>query len=318
MLNRIIEKSLNKEQLLNNEIDYLLKLDTKTLTEAADRIKSHFFDKSVEFCSIINAKSGRCPEDCKFCAQSSHYNTSIKIYDFLDIETIKKAIEYAKSKNVKRFSIVTSGKKLDKANFNKLIEAIKTIKQLGLKADVSVGILSYDEIMALKDAGLDGFHHNLETSRSYFKNVCTTHEYDEDVESIKSAKKAGLFVCSGGIFGIGESWQDRIEMALLLKDLNVDSVPLNFLTPIKGTPYENRPILSKDEALRIIAIFRFILSDKHIRVCGGRSTVFGLDDKFQVLKSGANGIMVGNYLTTTGFSVDSDLDDIKRLSLKLA
>jgi len=186
------------------------------------------FDEEIDLCSIVNAKSGLCSEDCTFCAQSAHYNTNISTYDFIDEHTLLSNIEFCKSKGVKRFSIVTSGKTLDDDTFKKVLKGVKHIKDAGLIPDLSVGILSKNQLLALKEVGLEGYHHNLETSRSYFQNVCTTHKYDEDVQVVKDAVDLGFYVCSGCIFGIGESWNDRIELAFELKSLNVHSIPVNF------------------------------------------------------------------------------------------
>ena len=318
MLERIIKKAKGLESLDNEEIEFVIKCDNiEEICEAANEVKEHFFSNKIQFCSIINAKSGKCSEDCKFCAQSAHYNTKSPVYGFVDLSEIERRAREYKRYGVKRFSIVTSGKSLPKKDLNKLLDGIKIIRESGLLADASVGILDRETLIRLKEAGLSGYHHNLETSRSYFKNVCTTHEYEEDVSCIKNAVELGFFVCSGGIFGIGESWHHRVELALTLKEMNVDSIPLNFLNPIKGTPYENLTPLSEDEALKIIALYRFLLPDKQIRICGGRNTVFKKETKYKILKSGASGLMVGNYLTVSGFDIPSDLEDIKRLGLTL-
>ncbi|KAA0259462.1 biotin synthase BioB [Deferribacter autotrophicus] len=318
MIEKIIKKSKELQTLNNDEIEFIIRCDNiKEICEAADEVKKHFFDNKVQFCSIINAKSGRCSEDCKFCAQSAHYNTESPVYEFIDLDNIEKRVKEYKQYGIKRFSIVTSGKSLSRKDIDKLVEGVKIVRENGLLADVSVGILDKDTLIKLKNAGLSGFHHNLETSRSYFKNVCTTHDYEEDVLCVKNAVELGFFVCSGGIFGIGENWYHRVELALTLKELNVDSIPLNFLNPIKGTPYEHLSPLSEDEALKIIALYRFLLPNKQIRVCGGRNIVFTKTTKHKILESGAFGIMVGDYLTVSGFDIPSDLEDIKKLNLKL-
>jgi biotin synthase len=314
MLDTIINKSLKKINLNDNEFSYLINFplnEIEKLIIAANKVKNFYFANKVELCSIINAKSGRCQEDCKFCAQSAHYNTNIEEYDFIDTETIKIQAKRLKEKGVKNFSIVTSGTTLEKEHIDKLIESIKIISSIGLLPDISVGILDKKTLKILKDAGCYGFHHNLETSESFFPNMCSTHDYIDDVNTVKNAVEMGYYVCSGGIFGLGENWKHRIELALTLKSLNVDSIPINFLTPIKGTPFGNRPVLSASEALKIVAVFRLILPDKQIRVCGGRNTVFSDKTKLDVLKAGASGIMVGNYLTQLGFSLEDDIKMLK-------
>ena len=318
MLNKLTEKAMNKKSLTNEELKFIVDYpDIDKLCKAACKIKQRFFNSNIEFCSIINAKSGKCSEDCKFCAQSSYYKTNILKYDFVDLGKIEKQANELKKYKVKRFSIVTSGKSPTSKDLEKIEKAIKIVRQNGLLADISVGILDKNTLVKLKKIGLSGFHHNLEVSKNFFKNICTTHNYEENIKSIQNAVELGLFVCSGGIFGVGENWQHRIELALTLKELNVHSIPLNFLNPIKGTPLENMPILKEDEALKIIALYRFILPDKHIRICGGRNRVFNPISKRKILNCGASGIMVGNYLTTSGFDIQSDIEDIRDLNLKL-
>ncbi|MGC9063020.1 MAG: biotin synthase BioB [Calditerrivibrio sp.] len=314
MIERIKEKVLSGEEISYGEIRFLIDFpedDIQPLLNAAYEIKKAFFSSKIDLCSIANVKSGLCSEDCKFCAQSAHYKTESSVYEYIGETKLRDAIEFYKSKGVRRFALVTSGKTLDEETFDRILKDVKLIKDYGLVPDISAGILTKDQLVRLKDAGLNGFHHNLETSRTFFPKICSTHDYDEDVKTVKDAVELGLYVCSGGIFGIGESWEDRVELAYELKSLNVQSVPINFLNPIKGTPLEDRPVMSEIEALKIIAIYRFILPDRQIRVCGGRNRVFNESSKSIILKSGASGIMVGDYLTTTGFPIDSDLKDIK-------
>ncbi|MGC8926240.1 MAG: biotin synthase BioB [Calditerrivibrio sp.] len=314
MIERIKEKVLSGEEISYGEIRFLIDFpedDIQPLLNAAYEIKKAFFSSKIDLCSIANVKSGLCSEDCKFCAQSAHYKTESSVYEYIGEKKLRDAIEFYKSKGVRRFALVTSGKTLDEETFDRILKDVKLIKDYGLVPDISAGILTKDQLLRLKDAGLNGFHHNLETSRTFFPKICSTHDYDEDVKTVKDAVELGLYVCSGGIFGIGESWEDRVELAYELKSLNVQSVPINFLNPIKGTPLEDRPVMSEIEALKIIAIYRFILPDRQIRICGGRNRVFNERSKSIILKSGASGIMVGDYLTTTGFPIDSDLKDIK-------
>lgn len=285
------------------------------LTTSATRLKEARFPRTMSLCSIVNAKSGRCSEDCKFCAQSAHHDTSCNEYSFIDLKKILAAARSMRQAGAGRFAVVTSGKGLTGEDFELLIQAVQGIRDLGLKADASVGILDLAQLQALKVAGLTAYHHNLETARSYFPQVCTTHAYDEDVATVRAALKAGLSVCCGGLFGLGEGWEHRVELALELRALGVHSVPVNFLTPIPGTPFEGREVMSPEEALRIVALLRFILPGQHIRLCGGRPAVFGRR-KAEALTCGASGLMIGDYLTTRGEAASSDLDDLKRLGLK--
>jgi biotin synthase len=223
------------------------------------------------------------------------------------MERIDKASKDLAEKGVKRFSIVTSGIGPTDEEFEKIKEAMGVIKSHGLLPDASVGCMSYDKLMELKKVGMTAYHHNLEVARSYFPQICSTHDYERDVETVRDSVRAGLYVCCGGIFGLGESWAHRAELAFTLHDLGVHSVPINFLNPIKGTPMEAQEVLSEDEALRIIAMYRFILPDKDIRVCGGRSIVFSENSAQKVLKAGANAVMVGDYLTVKGVDIDDDM-----------
>jgi biotin synthase len=313
MLEKIYEKSAELQTLTEKELSFLIKADLQQLMSYAEKLKIKFMGEKPQTCAIINARSGLCSEDCSFCAQSSHFNTGAPVYGFIDLEKINQAAKELAEKGVERFSIVTSGIGPDDAEFEKIKEAVAIIKSNGIIPDVSVGCMSYEKLKELKSVGMDAYHHNLEVSRSFFSEICSTHEYDRDVQTVKDAVDAGLYVCSGGIFGLGENWEQRVELAETLKELKVQSVPVNFLNPIKGTPMEGRDILTEEEALRIIAIYRFILPDRSIRVCGGRSIVFsGKDSASKVLKAGASGVMVGDYLTVKGVSLD---DDIRELGL---
>jgi len=276
--------------------------------------KKHKGNK-IELCAIVNAKSGLCSEDCFFCAQSSRYKTGVNVYPLMDKnEILKKAIE-AKKHKIKRFSIVVSGRKPSKKEIKKIAESIKALSKKGINPCASLGLLNYNEICYLRDLGLQRLHCNIETSERYFPKICTTHKFSDKVRTIISAKKAGVSVCSGGVFGMGESWSDRIDMAVFLKEVAVDSIPINFLTPIKGTPLQTKKPLSPIEALKIIALFRLILPDKDIRVCGGRP-ILGEFSSW-IFLAGANALMTGDYLTTKGKSYIEDLKFIKNHGLEV-
>ncbi len=294
--------------------DSILKLFGTT-----NELRQRFKGNTVNLCSIINAKSGLCPEDCKFCAQSAHYKTEAKSYPLLRTTTIVEKAVKAVNAGAMGFSIVTSGYGVDnKTELADIADAIKDIaEKTPLYRCASLGILSEQELNYLKHAGLTKYHHNLETSRSFFSNVCTTHPYDDDVDAVKAAKLAGLNVCSGGVFGIGESWEDRIELAFTLKALDVDSIPINFLNPVKGTPLEGKSILTPIECLKIIAMFRLIMPGKDIVICGGRE--FNLRDmQSMIFYAGANGMMTGGYLTTSGRPSEDDLRMILDLGLEVS
>lgn len=319
-IEKIAEKVLAGELIREDDALKIAELgddDTITLLSLSDKIRRQFKGKKVNLCSIVNAKSGRCGEDCSFCAQSAHFRTDLQEYPLLKEEEILERAGYSERLGAHEFSIVTSGKELTDEDLKNVTSAVACIKEKNrIMRCASIGMLDEKTAHRLKEAGLQKYHHNLETARSFFPKICSTHSYDESIETIKNAKKQGLFVCSGGIFGMGESREQRIEMALTLRELDVDSVPINFLNPIKGTELEGRPLLSPLEALRIIALFRFILPQKEIIVCGGREVTLR-DLQPMVFAAGATGILIGNYLTTKGREPEQDLQMIKDLGLML-
>ncbi|MDA8124361.1 MAG: biotin synthase BioB [Deltaproteobacteria bacterium] len=282
---------------------------------AASEIREHFKGKAIVFCVISNAKSGRCSEDCAFCAQSSHYKTAAQTYPLKEPGLIAEEARAAAQAGAEWFGIVTSGKRIaGKREWAKIYKAIEGIKAAGLFPCASLGIIDGPQATALKAAGLARYHHNLETARSYFPRICTTHDYEEDVDSVRAAQAAGLTVCSGGLMGLGEGISHRIEMAETLRELDVDSIPLNILTPIKGTPLGQALPLPPLEILLTIAVYRFMLPDKEIKLCGGKEK--NLRQLLPLgLVAGANSLMTGNYLTTTGR--DSGLDREMVLDLNL-
>ncbi len=283
---------------------------------AANRIRHHFKGNKIDLCGIINAKSGKCTEDCVFCAQSMRYPTHIKEYPLMEPAEIAQKAQQIANMNAHRMGIVASGRKISgKHEIERIREAIKLIKDTtNLGRCASLGILDKQTLIELKEAGLESYHHNLETAESFFTHICTTHSYKERTDTIIAAKEAGLRVCSGALFGLGESPEQRVELAFTLKKLEVDMVPLNFLNPVAGTLMENKELLSPMEILKIIAMFRFVLPDKDIRICGGRElNLRGLQPMMFI--AGANGTMIGNYLTTEGRDYKQDLQDISDLGL---
>jgi len=302
--------------MTRREINELLGLPLTQLIAQADKIRREFAGSNLDLCSIMNAKSGQCGEDCKFCAQSSRHNTGSLSYPLKQKEEMFDAALRAKAIGARRFDIVTSGDSLLRKELGIICEAIRDITQrIGIEMCASLGALDEEGLNELKKSGLTQYHHNIETSPGYFNKIVTTHTFQDRVNTIKAAKKVGLRVCSGGIIGLGETMQDRIDMALCLKELDVDSVPLNILVPIKGTPLEAAQAITCDEVIRTIAIFRIILKDKVIKIAAGRESVF---KDFQALGflAGANGMLIGGYLTIKGRSVDEDwklAEEIKRL-----
>lgn len=291
-------------------------LETHILFDLANKQRQKFRGNTIDLCSIVNAKSGACPEDCAFCAQSAHSNTHANVYPLMNKEEIKQAARSAKEKGVKRFCVVTSGKKPSGYELNEICSFIAVIRETGLLPCATLGFLNVEQLKKLKDSGLHRYHHNLETSEFFFSEICTTHTYKDKIRTIESAKSLGLSVCSGGIFGLGESWDDRIDMAFALKEIGVDSVPVNLFTPITGTPLSGREMIGPLEALKIIAIYRLILPGCEIRVCGGRPAA--LKEKVsQIFFAGADGMLLGNYLTTSGRDPEDDLQMIKEMGLEI-
>ncbi len=319
-LNKLFEKAIEKNICFSDAVE-ILKIKDDSILELfyyADKLKKHFKKDYVSLCSIINAKSGRCSENCAFCAQSAYFKTNIEAYEFLPTSTIEQKIQYYTNYPIERSSLVTSGLSLNNnQDFEKLKASVSIISKTHLIPGVSIGLQTKQQLIELKKAGLREFHHNLETSREFFPKICTTHNYEEDINTVKMAKEMGFYVCSGGIFGIGETIEDRVSLAFELKNLDVDSIPINFLIPIKGTPLEKQSPLKPQEALKIISMFRFVLPDKDIRVCGGREFVLKQLHPF-VFYAGANGVMVGNYLTQAGRKIEDDLDLINGLGLKIS
>ena len=296
------------------EIAALSQLPLTDLISMADKARQDYAGTNLELCSIMNAKSGLCNQDCKFCAQASRHTTGISAYPLKKKEEMIEQAWRAKEIGAERFDIVTSGDGLSGKELNVIAEAIREITgKVGIKMCASLGTLDLEAFKLLKEAGLTRYHHNIETSQNYFPEIVTTHTFQQRIATVRLAKKAGLQVCSGGIIGMGESMQDRIEMALCLKELGVDSVPINILVPIKGTPFENLKALSCEEAIRTIAIFRIILKDKIIKIAAGRESVLK-DFQGLAFMAGANGMLIGGYLTIKGQDAAEDRRLIKEIN----
>ncbi len=319
-LKRITEIAMSGAGICQEDAEEFVRLGPERIFQVlpySERIRRHFKGDEVSLCSIVNAKSGLCGEDCTFCAQSVRYNTGAPTYPMVPAEKIVETALEARRWKAREFSIVTSGTKVAKKEDVATLErALRLMKErAGIERCASLGILDKETLKRLKEAGLESYHHNLETSRSFFPKVCTTHSYEEDVQTVRAAKELGFYVCSGGIFGLGESWQDRIELAMTLRELDVDSVPINFLNPRPGTPLEGARYLTPRECLMIIALYRFILPQKSIIVCGGREVNLR-DLQCLIFAAGANGMMIGNYLTTYGRPPEEDLRMLEDLGLK--
>jgi biotin synthase len=320
-IEQCVQEALNNDgispsaswELLNVE-DNLLPL----LFHGACRIRDQFTGGEIKLCAIVNAKSGRCPEDCTFCAQSAHHKTRIETYPLMAPKEIFQKAREAEAMGAKRFSIVTSGTSVEGKDLKRVVETLVLLKkETKLNLCGSLGIITRNTADRLKESGLSCYHHNLETAPSFFSEICTTHSYEDDLNTLRHAKEAGLEVCSGGIFGLGESPEQRLELAYTLRQTDIDSVPLNFLNPVSGTPLQKAEPLRPLDILKSVALFRFILPQKDIRICGGRE--YGLRDLHPlVIWAGANGIMIGNYLTTKGRDYQADLQMIRDLGLASA
>jgi biotin synthase len=303
------EQALQLESLTHEELDYLF--------VGTDRIREHFKGQDVKICSIVNAKSGRCVEDCSFCAQSSSFQTDSPEYELMDVDEIVAAAKEAEAFGSNEFSIVASGTSLDdRKELDRVIEAIKRIKaETQLETCCSLGLMPLEHLKELKEAGLDRCHHNLETAKSHFDKIVSTHTYEDEVDAIQNAKAAGLQVCVGGIFGMGESFAQRAELAFSIRDLGTQSFPINFLKPIDGTGLVHLEPMKQYEALRTISLLRLILPEIDLFVCGGREEVL-TDRQEQLFSAGANGILGGNYLTTKGQDPKRDIEMIENLGLR--
>jgi biotin synthase len=266
-------------------------------------------------CAIMNAKSGNCSEDCAFCAQSSRHKSPSPRYPLLPREELVTEGLRQNDNGITRFAFVTSGHGLTDIDIDTICEAARQIRaRTGMKLCASLGILDHTRGKRLKESGISRYHHNIETARSYYPAICSTHSFEDRIHTITEMKSAGLELCSCGILGMGESWEQRVEMAFTLRDLAVDSVPINFLNPIEGTRFETLPRMNPMDALRSLAMFRLVHPDRDITVCGGREPTLG-DYQSWIFLAGANGVMVGNYLTLAGRDLDADMKMIRDMGL---
>lgn len=310
MIEALKQKALNAEKITQQEAEELSRVaDKEALYAAANEIRQFFCNNTMDLCSITNARSGKCTEDCKWCSQSAHHETQIEEYEMVDKkQAVAEALQNA-GQGVARHSLVTSGRAVSDKTLDDLMLIYKEIGQqspIGLCA--SLGLVTEDQLLRLKNEGNVGHYHcNLETAPSYFSELVSTHTIEEKIETIKMAQKVGLNVCSGGIIGMGESMEQRIELAVLLRDLNIKSIPINILQPISGTPLQDTLPLSEEEILTTIAVFRFINPTAHLRFAGGRMQIKAFQHK--ALKAGISAAITGDYLTSTGSNIQDDIND---------
>lgn len=299
-----------------DDLSVFLTADLSELCAGADQIRKALCGDKVDLCTIVNGRSGRCGEDCKFCAQSCHHHTDVEEYQFLPQDEIVAQGHKNEAAGVHRYSIVTAGRGLHGEEFQEAVETYKRMRrELGLVLCASHGLQTDEEFAALKAAGVEHYHANIETSRRNFPNICTTHTYEDKLDNIRRAKAAGLGICSGGIIGMGESWEDRLDMAVSLSELGVQSIPLNILRPIPGTPYAHLEPISNEDVLRTVAFFRYLNPAAWIRMAAGRNQF--PDGGAELFRSGANAALTGDMLTTTGTNMAGDVEMFEKLGYQL-
>ena len=316
IIEELKEQILHGEQITKEQALKLVDAPLEELAASADEIRKSYCQNGFDICTIVNGKCGKCSEDCKYCAQSAHYQTACTdSYPLLSTLELIEGAKHNKEQGVLRYSIVTSGRALNNQEVDQICESIRAIKeQVGIEVCVSFGFLKEEQFKKIHAAGATRVHCNLESSRRYFPQVCTTHSYQEKIDTLLAARRAGMSICSGGILGLGESMEDRIDMVLMQRELGVKSIPVNILNPIVGTPYEHNHILENEEVQRCVAIFRFLIPDASIRLAGGRGL---LPDKGQAcFQSGANAAISGDMLTTSGITMQTDMQLLNKLGFE--
>ncbi|TRX64269.1 biotin synthase BioB [Carboxylicivirga sp. M1479] len=317
MIQEIKQRILNGGSISKDEAITLLNFEDKEqLYALADDIRCEFKGDFLEMCSIMNAKSGKCTQNCSWCSQSMFHNTNVEEYELVDLKEAEELAEENAQKGVYRFSLVTSGRAISNKNLDQLCGVYKNIKQkTPIHLCASMGLLNRSQLDKLYASGVRHYHCNIETAPSYFKEVCTSHTIEDKIRTIKQAREAGMGVCSGGIIGMGESMEQRIEMALTLRELEIESIPINVLMPVEGTRLANVEPLTDEEVLSTFALFRLINPTAHIRLAGGRNLINHIQDK--ALKAGVSAALVGDYLTTIGTNINQDKDAFSSAGFRL-
>ena len=319
MIETLYQKAKENHALTAEEIHQLLEYPLEELATKANQLRAEAHGDGIEVCSIISGKQGHCSENCRFCAQSAHNATAIETYELLPFSEIQAHYQRQDQAGISRSAIVTSGRKLSQKDLKTLAEYYQELEkehQGKMRLCASHGLLSEADLALLQQSGVKRYHNNLETSKEYFPNICTSHHFEDKIATLKAAKKVGLELCSGGIFGLGESLEDRISMAMSLRELDVRSVPINILIPIKGTPLEERQPLSEDELVQSVALYRFILPKARLRLAGGR---YFLADKGQrLLQSGADAVISGDMLTTHSCHIEDDRKRFQEMGRHIA
>lgn len=315
-LGLIKEKVLSGGSVTKAEALYLTTVDINKLGKAADEIRKHFCGNKFDMCAVMSVKGGRCSENCKFCSQSCVSKAEIPSFKIRETDYVKEDALAHSGLGISHYCQVASGRKMNDEGIETICKNTKAIvENTDLTPCVSLGLLTKDDLIKLKKSGVKRVHNNLETGPAYFPKVCTSHTYEEKLQTIRLIRECGLELCSGGIFGIGESWNDRIDMALILREFKPESVPINMLNPVKGTPMGDRPVLSREEVMRIICVYRFILPASFIRLAAGRDY---LEDGGKLLfTNGCNATITGDMVTVKGISIKEDLSSIEKIGFDL-
>jgi len=291
--------------------------DVLDLAAVANRVREEFNGNKIDLCSLLSVKSGKCSEDCTFCAQSAHYKTEAPVYPLMDIERMVEEANGAQARGTGRFCLITSGRELSDKEFETILEALGRIRrETTLDLDCSLGTLSEERAESLRKVGVTRYNHNVETAESYFPQICSTHSYRDRVKTVEVLKEQGFSICCGGIIGLGESPQQRLELAFSVRQLGIDCVPFNILNPRPGTPLENSQPIPPMEVIKTISLFRLVLPKGTIKIAGGREANLR-DLQSLALLAGANGLIVGNYLTTPGRNAEDDLAMVRDLGFEL-
>ena len=308
----IAGKRLKREDDLN----FFFTADLEELRKGAALLQDYFCGKKVDLCTIMNARSGRCSENCKFCAQSAHHHTGVDEYGFVEIDEIMEMALANQAEGADRFGLVTSGRRLDGEDFEHAIEAYKKMKaNCSISLCAGHGLLRREQFKRLREAGVESYHENIETSRRNFPNICTTHKFEDKLETMRIAKEEGFCVCSGGIIGMGETWEDRLDMALTLAELGIESIPINALMPIPGTPLGHLPGLAPEDILRTVAFFLYLNPAANIRLAAGRKML--PQNGREAFCGGASATITGNMLTTSGSNIKEDIAMLHELGFNL-
>lgn len=301
-----------------DDLSFFRDADLEELSAGAEAIREALCSNHVDLCTIINGRAGRCSENCKFCAQSAHNHTGCDVHGMLEPEVVLEDCRKREAAGVHAYSIVTAGRTVEGEELDLLVKTYELLKEecKHVRLCASHGLLSAEAFTRLKAAGVEMYHENIETSQRNFPNICTTHTYEDKIREIKMAKEAGLTVCSGGIIGMGETWEDRIDMAVSLAELEVESIPINALIPVKGTPFEDLPKLTEDEIIRTVAMFRFINPTAYIRMAAGRN--YFADGGKRLFRSGVNATITGDMLTTVGNNTKQDIDMLTEMGFDIS